>query len=151
MTAISVEQYGKISSEELGPVGPHARTIAEWLEDVERAALALATRQAAEERRRFRVELYLLCAGGRERLALLRLLKRFELDLRSGEFQHVDALLGELDPERLSPSVVLGALTMTYPASNQLARRGEFVASAERSLHNRLGADRAAALLQSRR
>lgn len=99
----------------------------------------------------FPSSLYELCRSEREQAAVERLLARLEQDLRGNELDAVDAILARLDVEKLAPAVLVAALAITVTAKTELPARADFLHRSETALRNRLGADRANALLALRR
>lgn len=96
-------------------------------------------------------ELYDLCKQQREQKAIEVVLLRLEHGVRSARRQFVDNVLARAEVARLTPAVLLAALSITFPAKDFLEARNAFLARAEASIEEALGHDRAAALLASRR
>ncbi len=57
--------------------------------------------------------------------------------LLSGAFDEVDQILGHVVPDEFSTEVLVGLLTVTLPAKNQLARRDEFFQRVAETLRTR--------------
>ena len=78
-------------------------------------------------------------------------LDAYEPELRFHAFGEVDLMLDGEIPENDSPEEILVILTITSYAKDKLSRREAYLERAERALVAKLGADRAASLLENRR
>lgn len=86
-----------------------------------------------------------------ERIALEHAVTVLEYELRNGNVSRVDNVLSLLDPEVLTPLIIIGILTITFWGKDYLTKRAEFLAKAEIALPKQLGTERAERLLQNRR
>lgn len=68
-----------------------------------------------------------------------------------GDFAFVDRWFDHADLEVLSPTSIVGALSITYWGKNELTRRDAFLQRAEIVLKEKLGSERAEKLLFRRR
>jgi hypothetical protein len=86
-----------------------------------------------------------------EQTEIESVLDTLESDLRRGMFARVDEWLRVTEPAALFPATVLAALSITFWGKHRLHQRDAFLERAERSLVERLGAERAERLLEHRR
>jgi hypothetical protein len=96
-------------------------------------------------------ELQELEAHDRSAEAVERVLTVLEALLREGDLDEADEIIAALDPSRLSPSVTLAALSITWHARDELNFRSGLVRRAEGEFIRTLGRVRTEALLSSRR
>jgi len=68
-----------------------------------------------------------------------------------GDFAFVDNWFDHADLDALSPTSIIGALTITYWGKQELTRRDAFLQRAEIVLKDKLGEERAERLLCRRR
>ena len=75
-----------------------------------------------------------------------------ELDglLQDGKFEEVDDILAVVDIDNLPPTVVLGYLTITIPASKELKNRHSYFLKAREVLTKKIGSERTEKLLKGR-
>jgi hypothetical protein len=92
-----------------------------------------------------------LCAAGRDREAMEQLVDVIEAKLRQDQNDYVEALLDALNPSALSPNVTVAVLTIIWYAKGDLKNWRSFFARAEGALRSKVGAERASALLATRR
>lgn len=70
---------------------------------------------------------------------------------RDGDFAFVDSWFDHADLDALSPTSIIGALSITYWGKDKLTRRDPFLQRAEVVLKEKLGEERAEKLLKHRR
>lgn len=96
-------------------------------------------------------QLEALTLTDQQREAVERVLTVLEALLREGDLDEADEIIAALDPSRLSPSVTLAALSITWHARDELKFRSGLVRRAEGEFIRTLGRVRTEALLSSRR
>ncbi len=96
-------------------------------------------------------DVYKLCDEGEEQKAIENVIARFEQELRLNRLNEANEALRQFNVERVSPAVIVAALTITFAAKALLDEREAFVEKAERWLRQTLGDERAANLLATRR
>jgi len=74
-----------------------------------------------------------------------------EEHLSNGDFQFVDNWFDHADLDALSPTSIIGALSISYWGKKELTRREAFLQRAEIVLKEKLGEERAEKLLFRRR
>jgi len=74
-----------------------------------------------------------------------------EHHLSDGDFAFVDAWFDHADLDVLSPTSIIGALSISYWGKDKLSRRDQFLQRAEVVLKAKLGEERAEKLLFRRR
>jgi len=74
-----------------------------------------------------------------------------EEHLSNGDFQFVDNWFDHADLDALSPTSIVGALSISYWGKKELTRREAFLQRAEIVLKEKLGEERAEKLLFRRR
>jgi len=74
-----------------------------------------------------------------------------EKHLSNGDFQFVDNWFDHADLDALSPTSIIGALSISYWGKKELTRREAFLQRAEIVLKEKLGEERAEKLLFRRR
>jgi hypothetical protein len=79
----------------------------------------------------------LLVSHGQTDTALDLVFDRFDEMLLAGDFNRVDQILAESRPENLSVDLLVGVLTVTLAAKNQLNSRFEFCERVKLALQNR--------------
>lgn len=80
-----------------------------------------------------------------------RVIALLEEHCRNGDFAFVDGWFDHADLDELSPTSIIGALTITYWGKQELSRRDAFLKRAEIVLKEKLGEERAEKLLARRR
>lgn len=98
-----------------------------------------------------RSQLYELCGSGREQKAIEVVLIYLERSLRRADWRLVDDILEQLDVTRLTPAILIAALSITVPARAFLSARPAFLRRAEAFMAHSLGHEKANALLATRR
>jgi hypothetical protein len=78
------------------------------------------------------------------------MLRVFERQLREGNFNYVDQILTMAVVEKLSPTVLIGMLSITFWGKPELPARVRFAERVYVSLLVRLGEKRAQTLLENR-
>lgn len=74
-----------------------------------------------------------------------------EQHLSDGDFAFVDSWFDHADLDALSPTSIIGALSISYWGKKELTRRDAFLQRAEIILKAKLGEERAEKLLKNRR
>lgn len=74
-----------------------------------------------------------------------------EEHLSDGDFAFVDNWFDYADLDALSPTSIIGALSISYWGKKELTRRDAFLQRAEVVLKEKLGEERAEKLLKNRR
>lgn len=95
--------------------------------------------------------LYFLCHNNFEQLACEVVLSYLDCHLNQGDFDSVDAFLPEIDVGRLSPSVLLTILTITWHGREKLLQRTLFLKRVEQKMTADIGQQRTTKLLDYRR
>ncbi len=83
--------------------------------------------------------------------ALEDVLQLLELWMRLGNFEGVDKFMDSIDVANCEPVILIGILTMTFHAKQQLYQRDCFLSRTEAQLRLSLGDVRTEALLRHRR
>lgn len=86
-----------------------------------------------------------------DRKQLEEVIELLEEHLSDGDFTFVDGWLDRADLDVLSPTSIIGALSITYWGKKDLTRRDAFLQRAEIVLKDKLGEERAEKLLKNRR
>ncbi len=95
--------------------------------------------------------IYSLCKRGFNQHAEWATLDYLEKQLSDGCFSTVDEFFVKAEVERLNPSVLVIALSITFHGKQHLTQREQFLDKAEHKIIEALGKDRALELLKNRR
>jgi hypothetical protein len=93
-------------------------------------------------------QLYALHEAGREQEAINLVIERVDDWMLAGKPELLDHLLTWLEPQKMSPSLVLATLSAVHPMRKELHRREDFLSKARPYLLDKLGAERAQRLLR---